>query len=97
MPKIWTDPRADADSSIAAKLVLTYSNTALTDGVGAQLHRIYGIYAISRLLGVPYLHSPLARVGYQGLAALEANAADPAFHHEFNDLFHIRSDVAASD
>lgn len=93
MPKIWTDPRADADSSIAAKLVLTYSNTAFTDGVGAQLHRIYGIYAISRLLGVPYLHSPITRVGYQGLAALEANAADPAFHDEFNELFQIRSDL----
>jgi hypothetical protein len=74
------------------KLVLTYDNTVITDGVGAQLHRIYGIWAISRLLGVPYLHSPIARVGYQGLSAVEANASDPSFHLEFNDRCHIDSD-----
>ena len=69
----------------------------MTDGVGAQLHRIYGIYAISRLLGVPYLHSPLARVGYQGLSALQANLADPALIIKFNNLFHITSDVLTTD
>jgi hypothetical protein len=68
----------------------------LTDGVGAQLQRIYGIYAISRLLGTAYLHSPLSRVDYQGLAALERNAADPGFHHAFNDVFHIESDILPS-
>jgi hypothetical protein len=75
------------------KLVLTYDNNKMTDGVGAQLQRIYGIYSISRFLGVSYLHSPLTRVDYQGLAALEENVADPGFHHEFNDLFQIESDV----
>jgi len=74
-------------------LVLTYDNTALTDGVGAQLHRIYGIYAVSRLLGVSYLHSPLLDVGYQGLSALQANAADPDFHRSFNELLDIPSDI----
>lgn len=78
------------------KLVLTYDNSALTDGVGAQLQRIYGIYAISRLLGATYLHSPLSRVDYQGLAALERNLADPDFHHAFNELFRIESDILPS-
>ena len=78
------------------KLVLTYDNSAMTDGVGAQLQRIYGIYAISRLLGATYLHSPLCRVGYQGLAALERNLADPGFHHAFNELFRIESDILPS-
>lgn len=64
--------------------------------MGAQLQRIYGIYAISRLLGVAYLHSPLADVGYQGLSALETNVADPDFHHEFNELFSLPSDVDSS-
>ncbi len=77
-------------------LVLTYDNEAIPDGVGAQLQRIYGTYAISRLLGVSYLHSPLAKVGYQGLSALEANAADPAFHHLFNEVFTLPSDVDPS-
>lgn len=75
------------------KLVLTYDNTRLKDGVGAQLQRIYGIYSISRLLGFSYLHSPLSYVGYQGLCALEENAAEPEFHQEFNNLFQIQSDV----
>jgi hypothetical protein len=98
---VWKN-RAGARRRVRAgpkdKLVLTYDNTALTDGLGAQLQRIYGIWAISRLLGVPYLHSPIARVDYQGLNALEANSADPTFHHEVNDLFHIESDsVIATD
>jgi hypothetical protein len=84
------------DWKTGAVLVLTYDNTAWTDGVGAQLQRIYGIYAVSRLLGVPYLHSPLAEVGYQGLSALQANAADPDFHRAFNELLDIPSDIVPS-
>ena len=77
-------------------LVLTYDN-GMRDGVGAQLHRMYGIYAISRLLGASYFHSPLVGVDYQGLAALERNAGDPEFHDEFNDLFQIESDTVPAD
>jgi len=73
-------------------LALTYDSTAMTDGVGAQLQRIYGIYAISRHLGVAYLHTPISRVDYQGLTALEGNSGDPEFHREFNDVFRIASD-----
>lgn len=74
-------------------LVLTYDNVAFTDGVGAQLQRMYGTYAISRLLGVSYLHSPLSKISYQGLSALQANHADPDFHHAFNEVFVLPSDV----
>jgi hypothetical protein len=74
------------------KLVLTYNNRNATDGVGAQLHRIYGTYAISRFLGASYLHSPLARVDYQGLSSLEKRAHDPGFHEEFNRLLSMESD-----
>lgn len=79
------------------KLVLTYDNRKAPDGVGAQLQRIYGIYSISRLLDVPYLHTPLSRVDYQGLSALEENVGDSDFHLEFNNLFEIKSDVMPSD
>jgi hypothetical protein len=78
-------------------LVLTYDNAAIPDGAGAQLQRIYGIYSIARLLGVPYLHTPLADVSYQGLAALEGNVGDPDFHHAFNELFELPSDVLGAD
>jgi hypothetical protein len=99
--EVWKHRRGGRRTPVAPrlgdKLVLTYDNTALTDGVGAQLQRIYGIWAISRLLGVPYLHSPIACVDYQGLTALEANASDPTFHLEFNELFDIESDPLPTD
>lgn len=49
------------------KLVLTYDSCEMTDGVGAQLQRIQGAFAISQPLGAAYLHSPLSRVDYPGL------------------------------
>jgi hypothetical protein len=97
MSEHFAGSRTVARPGVDQRLVLTYDNQALTDGVGAQLQRIYGTYAISRLLGVPYVHSPLARVGYQGLAALEENESDPGFHHEFNSLFQIKSDLVRTD
>jgi glycosyltransferase involved in cell wall biosynthesis len=81
-------------SGLRRKMALTYDNARYTDGVGAQLQRIYGIYSISRLLDVPYIHTPLSRVDYQGMAALEENVIGPTFHHDFNNLFHIQSDEA---
>jgi len=79
------------------KLILTYDNTKMTDGAGAQLQRIYGTYSVARLVGAAYLHAPLGRVDYQGLSALESNLTDPGFHHEFNDLCRIESDVMPAD
>src|SRR5260221_264216 len=79
------------------KLVLTCGKTRRNDGIGAQLQRLYGIYSISRLVGASYLHTPLARVDYQGLSALENNVTDPAYHYEFNDLLRIKSDVMPSE
>ena len=74
------------------RLALTYDNTALTDGIGAQLHRIYAIYSLSRLLGVSYVHTPIGHVDNQGLRAMQHNARDAAFEAEFNALCQIPSD-----
>lgn len=46
-------PYLAAPFGLHKHLVLTYDNTR-HHGVGAQLHRIYGIYSISRLLGASY-------------------------------------------
>jgi hypothetical protein len=73
-------------------LALTYDNESHCDGAGAQLHRIYAIYALSRLCGVRYLHSPLTRISYQGLAALEKNAEEPGLADRYNKVFSIPSD-----
>jgi hypothetical protein len=84
-------------SGLRRKLVLTYDNAKKNDGAGAQLQRIYGIYSIARLVGASYLHTPLSHVNYQGLSALEKNAGDPCFHHAFNDLLRIESDLTPAD
>ena len=97
MSESSTDAHPVALSDLEKKLVLTYDGSVLTDGAGAQLQRIYGTYAIARLLGAAYLHSPLQRVDYQGLAALERNVGDPGFHHALNELFQLPSDVSPSD
>jgi len=81
------------DPSAGGNLALTYANDKNTDGAGAQLQRIYGIYAISRLLKIPYVHSPLKRIGYQGLAALEINSSSAGLEERYNRVFEIPSDI----
>jgi hypothetical protein len=75
---------------------LTYDNQQSSDGVGSQLHRIYGIYCLSRLLGTKYLHSPIREVHYQGLDALQNDEKDPAFVDSFNRRFTLPSDRTAT-
>ena len=74
-------------------VAITYANDKMQDGAGAQLQRIYGIYALSRFLGVPYIHSPIAELGYHGLPALENNAPIPDLLPEYNRVFYIPSDI----
>jgi hypothetical protein len=78
---------------IKSGIALTYANFKLMDGAGAQLQRIYGIYALSRYLHVPYIHTPLKKIGYQGLAELEKNAAAPHTEDKWNSVFKIPSDI----
>ena len=74
-------------------IALTYANDLVMDGAGAQLQRIYGIYAASRALGLPYVHSPLLKIGYQGLVSLEANSYIPGLEESYNRIFTIPSDI----
>ncbi|HXJ83489.1 MAG TPA: hypothetical protein VMS64_32985 [Candidatus Methylomirabilis sp.] len=80
------DPRSPA-------FAITYANDRLNDGAGAQLHRIYGLYAVSRYLHVPYVHSPLKTIGYHGLRALEDNAGFHDTESRYNRLCTVPSDV----
>jgi hypothetical protein len=80
-------------SPIKSGIALTYANDKLMDGAGAQLQRIYGIYALSRYLHVPYIHTPLKKIGYQGLAQLEKNRIVPNAQDRWNRVFKIRSDI----
>lgn len=80
------------ESERLSNLALTYANDVIMDGAGAQLHRIYTIYALSRHLGVSYFHSPLFELGYQGLTALEKNERDSKIVERYNTLFALPSD-----
>lgn len=47
--------------------VVTYDSAAMNDGAGAQLHRVLGIYALSRAIGARYLHTPVENILYRGV------------------------------
>src|SRR5277367_5915923 len=78
-------------------LAITYKDDGNQDGICSQLLRIYGVYAISRFLGVPYFHSPIAHLGYHGLLALEDNCPLPDLLTNVNRVFHIPSDIELPD
>ena len=74
-------------------LYLTYDNSQLQDGAGAQLQRILSIYIVAKAFGVGYIHQGLAAMTYQGAKCLENNASDPDQVHRYNSLFHLPSDT----
>lgn len=73
-------------------IYLTYNNRDFTDGAGAQLQRILSIYMLSKYYNVAYIHSPLYKIDYQGLACLEKNQSDPTQIEKYNTLFTLPSD-----
>lgn len=74
------------------EVAVTYDQNASDDGVGAQLQRIYGLYALSRALDIKYVHTPLGQVNYQGLMPLLAGRSDPDFTTRYNAFFSLPSD-----
>ena len=68
-------------------IFLTYANTAHTDGLAAQLYRIYGIYCLARAFGFEYLHTPLARIDFQGLTMLRSQSPDTTLTDRANAIF----------
>jgi hypothetical protein len=76
---------------VPGEVAVTYDQGA-SDGVGSQLHRIFGIYALSRALQIKYVHAPLAAVGYQGLLSMLARRTDPDFATRYNAFFSLPSD-----
>jgi hypothetical protein len=79
-------------------LFLGYKNTGLTDGAGAQLQRILGIYSISQILGCGYLHFGVEKIGYQGLSVLETGIEISNLAELYNRLLQLPSDrIAVSD
>jgi hypothetical protein len=72
-------------------VAVTYDQNA-GDGLGSQLQRIYGLYALSRALDIKYVHTPLGQVDYQGLMPLLAGRTDQDFTARSNSFFALPSD-----
>jgi hypothetical protein len=85
--------KSENPKAVKPGIALTYANDKAMDGAGAQLQRVYGIYALSRYMHLPYVHTPLKKIGYQGLAALEKNAGSPDAQTQYNRVFNIPSDI----
>jgi Uncharacterised nucleotidyltransferase len=86
-PKFYGDRLVDTQGDVA----VTYDQNA-SDGLGSQLQRIYGLYALSRALDIKYVHTPLGQVDYQGLMPLLAGRSDPDFAARCNSFFALPSD-----
>ncbi len=86
-PTLCSDRPLDPQGDVA----VTYDQNA-RDGLGSQLQRIYGLYALSRALDIRYVHTPLGKVDYQGLMPMLAGRTDPDFVARCNSFFALPSD-----
>ena len=86
-PTLYSDRPLDPQGDVA----VTYDQNA-RDGLGSQLQRIYGLYALSRALDIKYVHTPLGQVDYQGLMPMLAGRTDPDFVARCNSFFALPSD-----
>ena len=80
-------PRADRPGEVA----VTHDQSG-TDGVGSQLHRIWGMYALARGLGVKYVHSGFREINYQGLMPMIEGRHDTGFTDRYNAFYTLPSD-----
>jgi len=92
-PISGASPVGVPSTQTSGEVAVTYDNETTTDGVGSQLLRIYGLYALSRALHVKYVHTPLGRVGYQGFLPLLTGRTNPDFAAPYNAFFSLPSDA----
>lgn len=83
--------------TVSERLAFAYDNEAMTDGLGAQLNRVMGIYSFAKAYGLKYVHTPIQKIGYQGLASVENNTAVPDLEIRVNKLFNFPSDLNSTD
>ncbi|MEZ4727036.1 MAG: nucleotidyltransferase family protein [Caldilineaceae bacterium] len=89
-PQARVEPAKATDAQ--GQLAVTYDQHGASDGVGAQLQRIYGLFALARTLNIKYVHTPLAQVRYQGFLSLLSQTPDPDFVERYNAFFTLPSD-----
>jgi hypothetical protein len=73
-------------------LTLTYDNAKLHDGIGSQLQRIYGLYAVARAQGLMYQHAPIAGLSQYDYSSLRFRQCSAEELDAANAQFAIRAD-----
>ena len=77
-------------------LFLSYDAGQLTDGVGAQLQRIWKIYWIAKALNLNYIHTPIDQIVWSPLDNWRGEKERNEFLEEFNKSFTLPSDSTDS-
>ncbi len=72
-------------------LFLSYDAGQLTDGVGAQLQRVWKIYWITKALNLKYIHSPIEQIVWSPLDHWKGEKERDVFLEEFNNRFKLPS------
>ena len=82
------------DGKIHMKRVyLTYDNLAKQDGAGAQLQRIFGIFAVAKKLRLQYLHSDLVATAEELSHNLNSDKELGKLLQVVNEAFNLPSDI----
>lgn len=70
-------------------LYVTYDNTAVSDGIGAQVHRILCVMALARQFSLGYLHTGVRRVRYQGWASQTTGQRDADYVAKWESFLNL--------
>lgn len=73
------------------RINLTYDAAAGTDGTGAQLQRVFALYAASKMLHLPYLHSELQNLTITPLDPFQDESALKSYLIRVNEEFKLPS------
>lgn len=76
---------------MTARLTLSYDSSKGTDGTGAQLQRIFGVYAISKLFRVGYLHSNIKNLIIHSLDPFQSDEELVSYLSRLNSEFSLPS------
>ena len=74
-------------------LILSYDSAAANDGTGAQLQRIFGVFAIAKLPGIRYLHSGIQNLTITPLDPFQSDIALSAYLEIVNQKFSLPSSL----
>ena len=75
------------------RITLTYNSSLATDGTGAQLQRIFAIYALSKTLHIPYLSSKIQNLTITQLDPFQDELSLELYLGRVNKEFYLPSSL----